>query len=158
MGKRVSSEKLDFHQNSDFGARFATVCGTSEPSRIQRLLNISYQAAKNYLGGRLPDSRVLLTIAERTPYSIHWLLTGEGEKFSLPPRSEDTLPLAHQISELIRQEVQGAVTDALAKESAKSVSRTIVLRPHEVLREAVRDGENQQATRSSAHQQEPIDQ
>lgn len=140
----MSSRQSDFSPNTGFAARFAEVCGTSEAARIQRLLNISYQAAKNYLGGRLPDSRVLLTIAECTPYSIHWLLTGEGEKFSLPPRSEDTLPLAHQISELIRQEVQGAVTEALAKETANSGSRTIVLRPHEVLTEAVRDGETQQ--------------
>lgn len=138
----MSSETRNFSQKSGFGARFAIVCGTSEPRRIQRLLNISYQAAKNYLGGRLPESRVLLTIAERTPYSIHWLLTGEGEKFSLPPRSEDTLPLARQISELIRQEVQGAVTEALEREGAKSGGRSIVLRPDEVLTEAVRDGEN----------------
>lgn len=144
MEKPVSSGKLTFLQERQFGARFAEVCGSSEPARIQRLLNISYQAAKNYLNGRLPDSRVLLTIAERTPYSIHWLLTGTGEKFSLPPRSDDTLPLARQISELIRQEVQGAVTKALAKEEVDSGSRTIVLRPHEVLTEAVRDGETQQ--------------
>ena len=143
MEKPLSSEKMGFSQTRHFGARFAEACGTSEPARIQRLLNISYQAAKNYLNGRLPDSRVLLTIAERTPYSIHWLLTGEGEKFWLPSR-EDTLPLARQISELIRREVEGAVTEALAKKSTETGSRTIVLRPHEILTEAVRDEENQQ--------------
>lgn len=140
----MSSETTIFSKTRHFGARFAEACGTSEPARIQRLLNISYQAAKNYLNGRLPDSRVLLTLAERTPYSIHWLLTGEGEKFSLPAPTEDTLPLARQIGELIRREVEGAVAEALSKSTTETGSRTIVLRPHEVLTEAVRDGETQQ--------------
>ena len=126
------------HQNGQFGARFAEACGSSEPARIQRLLNISYQAAKNYLNGRLPDPRVLLTIAERTPYSLHWLLTGTGEKFSIPARTDDTLPLARQISALIKQEVEDAVNQALANAPA-SGSRRIVLGPEDVLSETVRD-------------------
>ena len=121
-----------------FGVRFAEACGTSEPARIQRLLNISYQAAKNYLNGRLPDPRVLIVIAERTPYSLHWLLTGSGEKFSIPARSEDTLPLARQISALIKQEVENAVSQALAKSPIESGSRRIVLSPDDVLSETVR--------------------
>lgn len=128
------------HANiADFGSRFAEACGTSEPARIQRLLNISYQAAKNYLNGRLPDSRVLVTIGERTPYSIHWLLTGQGEKFSFPAPSGDTLPLARQISALIRQEVEAAVGDALTKLPGETGSRSIVLSPEDVLSETVRD-------------------
>ncbi|MEQ1765357.1 MAG: hypothetical protein ABL984_19670 [Pyrinomonadaceae bacterium] len=103
------------------------------------MLNISYQAAKNYLNGRFPDPRVLLTIAERTPYSLHWLLTGEGEKFSIPARSDDTLPLARQISQLIRQEVEDAVARALTKTPAEAGSRRIVLSPGDVLSETVRD-------------------
>ena len=135
----VKSMSSTDHQNSDFGSRFAEACGTSEPARIQRLLNISYQAAKNYLNGRFPDPRVLVTIAARTPYSLHWLLTGEGEKFSMPPRSDDTLPLARQISHLIRQEVEAAVGQALSKTSGSTASRRIVLSPDEVLSETVRD-------------------
>ena len=123
----------------DFGARFAEACGTSEPARIQRLLNISYQAAKNYLNGRLPEPRVLITVAERTPYSLHWLLTGEGEKFSIPARSEDTLPLARQISALIKQEVEDAVNQALANKPVESGPRRIVLSPDDVLSETVRE-------------------
>jgi hypothetical protein len=124
---------------TEFGSRLAEACSTSEPARIQRLLNISYQAAKNYLNGRLPDPRVLLTIAERTPYSLHWLLTGEGEKFSIPVRTEDTLPLARQISALIKQEVEDAVAQAMTKFPAEAGSRRIVLNPEDVLSEAVRD-------------------
>lgn len=126
------------HQNTQFGVRMAEACGTAEPARIQRMLNISYQAAKNYLNGRLPDPRVLLTIAERTPYSLHWLLTGKGEKFSIPARADDTLPLARQISALIRQEVEDAVGQALGR-SAETGSRRIVLNPEDVLSETVRE-------------------
>ncbi len=136
MAKLLSSAD---HQNTQFGVRLAEACGTTEPARIQRLLNISYQSAKNYLNGRLPDPRVLLTIAERTPYSLHWLLTGKGEKFSIPARTDDTLPLARQISALIKQEVEDAVGQALAKVPAEAGSRRIVLSPEDVLSEAVRD-------------------
>jgi hypothetical protein len=139
MQKSMSSTKSNVSRATDFAVRFVEACGTSEPARIQRLLNISYQAAKNYLSGRLPDARVLITIGERTPYSIHWLLTGQGEKFSIPARTEDTLPLARQISELIRQEVKGAVSEALAKQTPEAGGRTIVLRPDDVLTETVRD-------------------
>jgi hypothetical protein len=136
MVKSMSSED---HKNTQFGVRLAEACGTGEPARIQRMLNISYQAAKNYLNGRLPDPRVLLTIAERTPYSLHWLLTGKGEKFSIPARADDTLPLARQISALIRQEVEDAVGQALAKSASETRSRRIVLNPEDVLSETVRE-------------------
>ena len=69
-------------QKNKFIERFVEACGTAEPAKIQRLLNISYQAAKNYLHGRIPEPNILLSIAEKTPYSLHWLLTGEGEKYA----------------------------------------------------------------------------
>lgn len=129
----MSSENPAKREKGDFGRRFAEVCGTSEPARIQRSLNISYQAAKNYLNGRLPDTRVLLTIAERTPYSIHWLLTGEGEKLAIGGGSGDTTLLARQISELIRQEVASAVRESvLGRETDLSRPKTIVLRADEL--------------------------
>ncbi len=136
MKKSVSRA---LNKTVNFSLRFIEVCGTSEPARIQRLLDISYQAAKNYLEGRLPDPRVLLTIAERTPYSLHWLLTGEGEKFSIPARTDDTLPLARQISALIKQEVEDAVSQALSKAPAETGPRRITLSPGHVLSETVRD-------------------
>jgi hypothetical protein len=127
----MSSINNEGQKLSEFGERFAEACGTAEPARIQRLLNVSYQAAKNYLHGRMPDARVLITIAERTPYSIHWLLTGQGDKFSFP-RRDDTPILARQISELIKQEVEVVVNEALTKAQGPSGSRTIVLRADEV--------------------------
>jgi hypothetical protein len=137
MAKSMSSGNSNNGEIFDFANRFAEACGTAEPARVQRLLNISYQAAKNYLNGRLPDPRVLITIAERTPYSIHWLLTGKGEKFSISEPVEDTPSLARQISQLIRQEVQAAVTEAVSPQAAAG-TRTIVLRADEVLSESIR--------------------
>ena len=98
--------------------RFIEVCGTSEPAKIQRLLDISYQAAKNYLQGRLPDSYVLRTIALRTPYSINWLLTGEGEKLVSTPVTEDTPLTARQIRELVRAECVEVINEILGSRLA----------------------------------------
>ncbi len=68
-------------KREDFVRRFKEVFGTSDTTEISNLLGVSYQATKNYLAGeRLPDSAILLVIAEKTPFSIHWLLTGKGEK------------------------------------------------------------------------------
>lgn len=77
----MSSEKSTNVENSDFIDRFIEVCESDKAVKIKRLLNISDQAARNYLSGRLPTPEILLTIAEQTPYSIHWLLTGRGRKF-----------------------------------------------------------------------------
>lgn len=135
----MSSEKNKNEKNLAFAARFAEVCGTSEPARIQRLLDISYQAARNYLNGRMPDARVLLTIAQSTPYSIHWLLTGKGEKLASATSSEDTPLLARQISALIKQEVAGAVSEILGQQEHNAQPRTIVLKAADIMSEAVKD-------------------
>ncbi|MDH3530623.1 MAG: helix-turn-helix domain containing protein, partial [Acidobacteriota bacterium] len=66
--------------SDEFKKRFVTALGTGNARAISDYLDISYQAAKNYLNGRLPDPRVLIKFAQKTPYSIHWLLTGEGER------------------------------------------------------------------------------
>jgi transcriptional regulator with XRE-family HTH domain len=60
--------------------RLTETLQTSEPAEIGRRLGISYQAAKNYLEGRLPSAEVLAIIAEQTDYSLNWLLTGKGAK------------------------------------------------------------------------------
>ena len=110
--KVVNNVSVESEKNF-FITRFIEVCGTSEPAKIQRLLGISYQAAKNYLHGRLPDSYVLRTIAQRTPYSINWLLTGEGEKLVSPASTEDTPLSARQTRELIRRECVEIIQDML---------------------------------------------
>ena len=115
-----------------FIARFTEVCGTSEPAKIQRLLDISYQAAKNYLQGRLPDSYVLRTIAQRTPYSIHWLLTGEGNKFVASDPQEDAPLSARQVRDLVRSECEKVLKELLG--SRDLTQQKIVVLPSDSLK------------------------
>jgi hypothetical protein len=118
---------------NNFAARFAEVCGTSEPAKIQRLLKISYQA----------DTKVLMLIAEHTPYSIHWLLTGKGEKI-VGERHEDTLIPAHQIRALIREECMEAVNELLGRNRE---SRVVELQPEKIRSEKISTPENVSETR-----------
>jgi hypothetical protein len=126
-------------KNFDFVERFIEVCGSSQPSDIKRLLDISYQAAKNYLSGRLPDSNVLLVIAERTPYSIHWLLTGQGDKFIGTPAREDTLLLSGKFREFVRRESREVINEMLSVPSEIAQSKTVVLPNEKIKEEKVRD-------------------
>jgi hypothetical protein len=112
-------------EKNSFILRFVEVCGTSEPAKIQRLLDISYQAAKNYLQGRLPDSYVLRTVAERTPYSINWLLTGKGEKLLSSPAQGDTPLSSDQIRDLIRSECVEVINELLG--SRESTQQKVVV-------------------------------
>ena len=128
---------MDPEKNS-FIERFTEVCGSSEPAKIQRLLDISYQAAKNYLQGRLPDSYVLRTIAERTPYSINWLLTGKGDKFVASHVEEDAPLSPRQIREMIRSECVEVINELLG--SRELTQQKIVVLPSDRLKsEKVKD-------------------
>ena len=100
-------------EKEEFIERFIETCGSSEPAHVQRLLNISYQGAKNYLLGRLPDPAVLKTIAAKTPYSIHWLLTGKGEKLVSNSSYAGTSIAVDQFRALIRQECVEIINEIL---------------------------------------------
>ncbi|MEP6704130.1 MAG: hypothetical protein ABJB34_04940 [Acidobacteriota bacterium] len=121
-----------------FIIRFVEVCGTSEPAKIQRLLDISYQASKNYLQGRLPDSYVLRSIAERTPYSINWLLTGKGEKLVSNAVSEDTPLSTRQIRDLIRTECVEVINELLGTREAAQ-QKVVVLQSGSLKSEKVKE-------------------
>jgi len=91
-----------------FIARLKETLSTDEPAEIARSLGISYQAAKNYLEGRLPSAEVLTTIAEQTDYSLNWLLTGKGAKkiaseISAKESAEGELELV--IRRMVREEI-----------------------------------------------------
>ena len=101
-----------------FAARFIEVCGSSRPADIQRLLNISYQSAKNYLNGRVPEPSILIKISDRTGYSIHWLLTGEGEKL-VGGNRESTPILPRQIEVSVRRICVEVINEVLGKEQAQ---------------------------------------
>lgn len=94
----MSSAKKKVDKN--FVKRFIEVCGTNCPKTVSEKINISYQAAKNYLQGkRIPESYILLSIAEQTPYSVHWLLTGKGDKFVYDSLKDDLKGLIKSLTE-----------------------------------------------------------
>lgn len=126
-------------ENNNFTGRLIEVCGTSEPAKIQRLLDISYQAAKNYLQGRMPDSSVLITIANRTPYSIHWLLTGQGEKLVAQSQEIDTPLSAHQIRVLVREECGKVINELLVDSRRTTQQKVVVLQSANLKSEKIKE-------------------
>jgi hypothetical protein len=145
----MSSGKLKKVENSDFVKRFVEVCGSSQPVEVARLLNVSYQAAKNYLNGRMPDSNVLVIISERTPYSIHWLLTGQGRKFVESSQTEDTLRPSDQLRKFVRRECLELIEEVLSRQSAAAQSKVVVLTSNDIKEEKVMD---ENAAFSGKHQ------
>jgi hypothetical protein len=135
----MSSEKSKISENFSYIERFIEVCGSKQPTEIARLLNISYQAAKNYLQGRLPDSKVLITISEKTPYSLNWLLSGEGEKFVREKSAEDTLLLSDQMRAFVRQTCLEVMGEVLGNVENSPASKTIVLTSEKIKQEKVLD-------------------
>lgn len=132
----MSSKNSSISEKNSFVERFIEVCGTSQAVEITQLLNISYQAAKNYLQGRFPETKVLKTISEKTPYSINWLLTGEGEKFVRPPAAEDTAPLTDQMRAFVRQICLEVMTEVLAGQD-EIPGKTVVLTSENIKEEKV---------------------
>lgn len=100
-------------KNSDFVERLIEICGTSLPRGVSRKLGISYQSANLYLKGRMPGSNSLIDISRKTSCSIHWLLTGEGEKYIEIPQKKDKPPLTDQMREFIRQECLEVINEVL---------------------------------------------
>jgi hypothetical protein len=100
----MSSDNSTIVENNGFIERFIEVCETDKPVEIKRLLNISDQAARNYLAGRFPTPEILITIAEQTPFSIHWLLTGDGKKFVDSAYEKHTRVLSDEMRLAIREE------------------------------------------------------
>ena len=126
------------NKNPEFINRFIEACGTSEPAKIKRLLNISYQTAKNYLQGRLPQSDVLITIGERTSCSIDWLLTGRGKKFIHEVRSLDTPVLTGRFKESVR-EICVEVINEMNGSQRPAQPKIVVLQSRDLMSEKVTD-------------------
>ena len=130
----MSSVKKNNIITTDFAGRFAEVCGSSEPANVARTLNISYQAAKNYLSGeRLPSTEILLLVAERTNYSIHWLLTGKGERFT-GSEEENISFLPHQAEAFVRKVCIDVLSEAFGGDQ-----KLVVLPPERLREEAVEE-------------------
>ena len=125
-------------KNSEFIARFVEACGTSEAAKVQRLLNIPYQTAKNYLGGRLPQADMLITISQRTSCSIDWLLTGRGKKFTNELRMEDTPIPTGQFEASVRRICVEVINEINGRQEA-SQPKVVVLQSSELMSEKVLD-------------------
>ncbi|MCU1288206.1 MAG: Bacteriophage repressor helix-turn-helix domain [Acidobacteria bacterium] len=138
----MSSKKIQNLENVDFIKRFTEVCGSSKPACVARLLGVSYQAAKNYLRGRSPEAKILRRISEQTPYSIHWLLTGRGEKFAeANAEKKDTDILTGALRAFLKEECRQIIGEILNEqnqsERAIKQSRTVVLTPDMIKEEKV---------------------
>ena len=121
---------------TSFAARLAEACGTSEPTKIQQLLNISYQGAKNYLEGRLPRTEVLLAIARATPYSIHWLLTGQGNRFALQKDQKNTPVSTGRSGKKVRKTSVEVINDKNGSKTVPGEANIVVLPSDKILSEA----------------------
>ena len=134
----MSSRKLKNIEKKDFAERFVESCGTSEASEISRLLDISYQAARNYLNGRLPEAFVLLAIAEKTPFSIHWLLTGRGKKFADNTENTEDQIFFGKVVEATRQGCMIALQESFDKNSETASPKIVILKNTKVRSEKSR--------------------
>ncbi len=135
----MSSKKVEILKDIGFIERFIEVCGSSHPAEIAQLLNISYQAAKNYLEGRFPDSKTLRTISEKTSYSINWLLTGEGAKFVKDAVNEDTLILTDQMRAFVRQICLEVISEVLSNQNNSAGQKVVVLTSENIKEEKIMD-------------------
>ena len=135
----MSSRKLKIFEKEEFVERFAEVCGTSEPAEISRLLDISYQAARNYLEGRLPDASVLLAIAEKTPFSIHWLLTGRGDKLADNTENKEEKIFFEKMCEASKEGCTIALKEAFGENLEIPVPKTVNLDKSKVRSEKSRE-------------------
>lgn len=119
-----------------FSGRLIEACRTSKPADVKRLLNISYQAAKNYLSEeRLPNARILIQISEHTNCSIDWLLTGRGKKFIHSDLEADTPISTRQIESIARKVCVEVINERLGDAEARL--KIVQLHSSEVLSEKV---------------------
>jgi AcrR family transcriptional regulator len=69
-------------RNKDFVERFRTAFDNASMADVARRLHIPHATMRNYYGGRLPASDVLIKIANETGVSLNWLLLGKGDKYA----------------------------------------------------------------------------
>lgn len=135
----MSSRKLKKIEKEEFAERFAVVCGNSEPAVISRMLDISYQAARNYLEGRLPDAGILLAIAEKTPFSIHWLLTGRGDKLADNTENKEEKIFFEKMCEASKEGCTMAIKEAFGETPELDLPKTLILNKTKVRNEKSRE-------------------
>lgn len=70
------------HKRSPFGYRLKEAFQGIPNKEIAKKLRVSNSAVTTYMLGRIPPAEALVEISRLTGYSIHWLITGEGEKIA----------------------------------------------------------------------------
>jgi len=105
-----SEEKI-----SDFGKRLLEAFGEEIPKgKIAEIMQVDSQSSvTNYLRGRIPDAEKLQLISDFTKCSIHWLITGEGEKYLSPGKYIN-------LDSTFREIVRDIVNEELDKRSGKT--------------------------------------
>jgi len=108
----------------NFGARLLEAFEGTKSSAIAQILGLTEGAISNYVSGRVPKIQILDQIASFTNCNLHWLLTGEGEKFVRSATSQDQYAIPHMriqpISEtsialvLVKQVTQLSVQGVMA--------------------------------------------
>lgn len=74
---------------SDFGRRLKEVFDNATNQEIARKIGVSPPAVQNYVNGRIPDGEKLILISSITKCNLHWLLTGQGDKYVVPTTGFD---------------------------------------------------------------------
>ncbi len=105
------------------------MCGSSNPRVVAGFAGVSYNAAKNYLNGRIPEGKVLLSLAEKSPISIHWLLTGDGDKFVNAADKTDAEMLASILSELADPSLLRKVFEVVSEDRIEASRTNEPVRP-----------------------------
>lgn len=134
----MSSKDFAKTEIDEFVPRLVEACGSDQPVKVAQLLNVSYQAARNYLDGRLPEAKVLRSIAENTPYSINWLLTGEGEKFAVKSVTEEATPVTDQMRTFVRQICLDVFAELFGKSGQVPAPKVVKLTPDKIKEETLR--------------------
>lgn len=78
--KMARKNKHDVKIDKDFGSRLKEAFDNKPNTEIARELEVSDSAVTLYLKGRIPSASTLIEISNLTNCSIHWLLTGIGER------------------------------------------------------------------------------
>ncbi|MEZ5307298.1 MAG: helix-turn-helix transcriptional regulator [Pyrinomonadaceae bacterium] len=129
-----------------FAERFRLACGTSTPRVISEMLGLSPQGVANYLNGRLPDTKTLYLIREKTGCSIDWLLTGEGSRFLELRQMDEVELLASTISNLVDPNLVRELVDLIVgyqtrdrgeENVQENKTRKLVVKQSDILSEKV---------------------
>ncbi len=104
---------LSHKQLAGIKERLLAAYNLPELGELARYLEISYQTLQHYFLGRTPiPSALLLRFSEDTHVSIHWLLTGKGEKHPGVSQTQSQ-EIGNQLDE--RREKQRDIFDLVAQ-------------------------------------------